>query len=648
MGQASGSAGELLRRRRAAAGLTQRELTERAGLSLRTLRDLEQGRVRQPQERTVRRLVAALGLSDADRELLTARAAAGFRVCVLGPVAVHDRVLRSLCQRDLLGVLALQPNQVVTIDELVDVLWGARPPKTCRKLIHIYVRQLRSLLDPGRERFQPSQCVVSTRRGYELQLAEDELDLTRFGHLAARARSAGNGAAGSAAADLLAEALACWRGPVVADASERLRQHPAAEATRLRRLSAAIAFADAATDPVHVAEAIEHLRSLAGEDPLHEGLHTRLMVALAASGDLAAALQTFADIRVRLDEELGATPGPELQVAHVQVLRRQISTVAPLATPPAGGNGLASAAPAGSSPVWSPPVPAQLPPDTSAFTGRTAELAALDDLRAGAAGTATAAAVAVITGLAGVGKTALAVHWAHRVAGQFPDGQLYVNLRGSDPDVTVVTPAEAVRGFLDALAVPPQRIPAGFDAQVALYRSLLAGRRMLVVLDDARDAAQARSLLPGSPDCLAIVTSRDRLIGLATAEAARPVVLDLLGAAEARALLTRRLGTCRMAAEPDAVDDIIRACAGLPLALAIAAAQDSLHAGLPLRELADELCAAKRRVDASAGGDPANGPRAVFTTSSQALDAEAARVLRSLGSCQCQTSAHRPPPASRM
>ncbi|MGH3877628.1 MAG: helix-turn-helix domain-containing protein, partial [Actinophytocola sp.] len=218
------------------------------------------------------------------------------------------------------------------------------------------------------------------------------------------------------------------------------------------------------------------------------------------------------------------------------------------------------------SPGRQPTIPAQLPADVRAFTGRGAELAELDSLSERPDDTGVA--IAVLSGTAGIGKTALAVHWAQRARHRFPDGQLYVNLRGFDPGSSPVPPAEAVRRFLDAFEVPPRQVPHGFEAQVGLYRSLMAGRRVLVVLDNARDAEQVRPLLPGAPGCLAIVTSRNRLSGL-VAETAHPVTLDLLTTAEARELLGHRLGPDRVATEPAAVDEIIAACARLPLALAV-------------------------------------------------------------------------------
>jgi tetratricopeptide (TPR) repeat protein len=274
-------------------------------------------------------------------------------------------------------------------------------------------------------------------------------------------------------------------------------------------------------------------------------------------------------------------------------------------------------------------VPRQLPAAVAGFAGRRDELAALMSLleRPPSGGTVV---ISAVDGAAGIGKTSLALCWAHRVADRFPDGQLYVNLRGFDPAGSPVTPAEAVRGFLDAFEVPAGRIPLGVDAQASLYRSILAGRRVLVVLDNARDAAQVRPLLPGSPRCVVVVTSRTRLTGL-IAEGARSLTVDLLSVDEARELLVHRLGASRVAAEQGPVLEIIIRCARLPLALSVVAARAAMHPGFPLAVLATELRQARGGLQAFSGGEVSVDVRAVFSWSYQRLGAVAARVFRLLG-----------------
>jgi tetratricopeptide (TPR) repeat protein len=276
-------------------------------------------------------------------------------------------------------------------------------------------------------------------------------------------------------------------------------------------------------------------------------------------------------------------------------------------------------------------VPRQLPVAARHFAGRTAELETLTGLLHDAAEAGGTVVISAIDGTAGIGKTALAVSWAHRVADRFPDGQLFVNLRGFDPTGSPVKPMEAVRGFLDAFAVPVERIPASLDTQAALYRSLVAGKRMLVVLDNARDAEQVRPLLPGAPTCLVVVTSRNQLTSLVASEGAYPLTLDLLTADEARELLVRRLGAHQVAEEPQAVDNIIALCARLPLALVIVAARAATHPAFPLTTLAAELHNAGARLDALDAGDPTTNMRAVFSWSYKTLAPDAASLFRLLG-----------------
>jgi tetratricopeptide (TPR) repeat protein/transcriptional regulator with XRE-family HTH domain len=287
-------------------------------------------------------------------------------------------------------------------------------------------------------------------------------------------------------------------------------------------------------------------------------------------------------------------------------------------------------APAGSQ-EHSAAVPRQLPAAVADFAGRDAELAALTrilDAHADAPGTVV---ISAIGGTAGVGKTALALHWAHQVAPRFPDGQLHVNLRGFDPSGTPAIAAEAIRGFLDALGVAPGHVPASADTQAGLYRSLLASRRMLIVLDNARDEQQVRPLLPASPGSLVLVTSRSQLSGLAAADGARLLTLDVLAPADAAQLLIARLGSDRTAADPDAVSEIATLCACLPLALAVASARAAARPQFPLAALAAELADSGGRLDALDAGDPAASVRAVFSWSIRQLSPEAATAFRLLG-----------------
>lgn len=284
---------------------------------------------------------------------------------------------------------------------------------------------------------------------------------------------------------------------------------------------------------------------------------------------------------------------------------------------------------AGPAPNQPAPVPPrQLISDVIGFTGRTAELARLDALVPDGASTTS---VVVISGTAGVGKTALAVHWAHRIATWFPDGQLYLNLRGFDPSGSPITATQAVRALLDAFEVPPHRIPTTFDAQVALYRSIVAGRRVLTVLDNARDADQVRPLLPGSVGCLTLVTSRCQLSGLVATEGAYLLHLDLMLVDQARALIATRIGRDRADAEPQAVDQIIDWCARLPLALAVAAARAATHPWFELAEVANELRTARDNLDIFHSADMATDLRAVLSWSYLQLSPEAAQLFRLLG-----------------
>jgi DNA-binding SARP family transcriptional activator/tetratricopeptide (TPR) repeat protein len=509
-------------------------------------------------------------------------------------------------QRGVLAALAVDANRPVLMETLIDRVWGEAPPSRVRATVYAYITRIRQLL----ERADGPVAVSRRSGGYQLDIAPERVDLHRFQSLVEQARRAGG--PDRERAGLLGSALALWHGTALAGLSSDWAaqvRHRLVE----QRLDTAVEWARIQLREGDPQAVLGPLGELAAEHPVTEPLALVLIEALAKLGHTSEALDHYATLRQRLADELGIDPGPQLQQLHRAVLRGTVtaSRPAPARPPPASV------------------VPAQLPPDVSGFTGRHAELAQLDALLATTGAESTTVVITAIAGTAGVGKTALAVHWAHLVADRFPDGQLYVNLRGFDPSGLPTSPAAAIRGFLDALDVPADRVPADLDAQAALYRSRLAGRRCLIVLDNARDPEQVRPLLPGAPGCLALITSRDRLAGLVAAEGAHPLTLHPLTADEAHQLLGRRLGTDRVAAEPDAAGDLVTRTARLPLALTIVAARAATDPHHRLRALADDLRTSG--LAALSTEDGAADLRAVFSWSYRALDPPAARLFRLLG-----------------
>ena len=436
-----------------------------------------------------------------------------------------------------------------------------------------------------------------------------------------RARAARAAGQLQEAAEALHSALGLWRGPVCDGLSSPFLD---AQADRLDESRISVLEERIELDlaiGVH-ADLIAELRDLVARHPLRERLYGLLMLALYRVGRQADALTVFRDARRHLHDELGVEPGAALQQLHQQILAADPELVA--AAP--------EVAEVGAMTGTRRPLPAQLPHQIPDFTGRHAELDRLDALVTGPhENIGTSVVITSIAGTAGVGKTALAVHWAHRISKEFPDGQLYVNLRGFDPTGSAMKPAEAIRGFLDAFGVTPQQLPTSLEAQAALYRSSLAGRRVLILLDNAADEDQVRPLLPGSPGCLVIVTSRNELRGLIVTEGAQPVLLDLMSVPEARQLLSRRIGVSRVDAETQAVDSIIALSARLPLALMLVAARAATHPGFRLSALAAELSEAGGSLDAFDSEDQATNVRAVFSWSYQRLSVSGQRLFRLLG-----------------
>jgi len=517
-------------------------------------------------------------------------------------------------RRAVLTLLALSHEEPVHRASLIDALWGTQPPPTAVTMIQAHVGALRRALDPGRGHRAPDGLVTSTGTSYRLRVNAQQLDLLAFQELARAAGDASSAGNPAAACDLYEQALGLWRGEPACDL-DVLRDHPALAGLRREWADVITAHGEAACAAGWHQRALTQLLPLVQREPLNEKVHALLMMALAGTGQQAAALEVFENLRHRLDEQLGVRPCPELTEARQRVLRQQIPAPARPAT-------VRPTAPA-------PTVPRQLPPAIPHFTGRADELDALTGLLGRVGRFHGAVVMSAISGTAGVGKTTLAVHWAHQVATEFPDGQLYANLRGFGP-ADPVRPADVLRGFLDALGVPAAQIPADRDGMQVMYRGLLEGRRILIVLDNVRDAAQVRPLLPASSTALVLVTSRNDLADLAVTEGAGQVSLDVLTDAEARALLATRMGTVRLADEPQAADELIQLCAWLPLALAITAARAAAHPRFTLAALAGELRDARGRLDSLSTGHEDSDVRAVFSWSYQNLSAASARMFRLL------------------
>jgi DNA-binding SARP family transcriptional activator len=556
------------------------------------------------------------------------------------------RTVSGLRRKAVLATLALHAGEIVSTGRLAHIVWGDGTPPTALNTLQSHVSYLRTAL-------HSRAAILARPPGYVLDLGDEGTDVLLAERLL---RRAGQLADPAHAAARLREALALWRGEPLADLAgiAWIEQ----QAARLDLLCDQIrrALAEARLASGEHAQLVPELERMVADHPLDEGLHAQLMLALYRSGRQADALAVHQRLRVTLGDQLGIDPSQALRNLETAILRQDASlsldmpagavTLHGIAAAPPEGCVPAACVPAGCAPAPLP-VPAQLPPSIAGFAGRDAELASLDAILPPPAapsavngtvnGTAddTAPArtvvISAIAGTAGVGKTALALHWAHRVRDRFPDGQLYVNLRGFDSSGPVVEPDQALRAFFDALGVPSERVPEGVEGKTGLFRSLLSGKRVLVVLDNARDAEQVRPLLPGSAGCMALITSRNQLTGLIAAEGAYPLGLDLLTVTEAYDLLRRRLGARRVAAERQAAEEIIAGCARLPLALTIAAARAAARPGFPLAVIAAELRQSAALLDPFDGGELALDVRAVFACSYRALSGDAARMFRMLG-----------------
>jgi DNA-binding SARP family transcriptional activator len=542
----------------------------------------------------------------------------GVEVHAFGPMEIsHGGIstrVASHLQQVLLGMLLVRRGGVVSVSALADALWPARPPATVGKSIQIHVHRLRrALVDAAAVQHRPP--------GYALAMPPANVDIYRFEELAQRGRAALVSGDRAAAAELFRQATDLHRGPAFQGLDEV--DELAIESQRLAELRLA-ALEDRIAADLSLngsAGVVPELEALVAEHPLRERFRAQLMTALYRAGRKADALSAYRRGRQILIDELGVEPSEECQALERAILADDPARLRPLAAAPPAA---AAAAPP------PPVVPRQLPADVPAFTGRARQLRALDALlRPVADSQPGSCPVCAVEGTAGVGKTALAIRWAHRVADRFPDGQLYVNLRGYATGAPL-SPIQALSGFLRALGVPADQVPSDLDEAAAGYRSRLADRRVLVLLDNAASAEQVRPLLPGGGGCLVLVTSRDQLAGLVARDGAHRLALDVLPAGEARALLARTLGAHRVRAEPAAVAELVELCGRLPLALRIAAA--NLTGGR--YAVADYLAQVRGRdrlAVLAVAGDEQAAVAAAFDQSYRRLPAAAGRIFRLLG-----------------
>lgn len=541
------------------------------------------------------------------------------RYAVLGPIRAWrgqtEVDLGPPQQRAVLAALLLAEGKQVSSEELIDAVWGARAPVSAAGALRTYIYRLRKVLDPAGEKV-PS-VVQSISRGYRHHAGQDSVDFTVFKRMIARAEDAHNVGHLNEAAKLWREALGLWQGSALSGI-----RGGAVDAQRHRlneqRVSAEAMLVRTEIELGWHAQAASALVGLVKDHPLDERFRELLMLAMYRSGRQAEALTTYQEARALLAEELGVDPGPGLQAMHQRVLLGD-------------GDLLVASAAARMEPTNTPTRycvsanPAQLPAKSPAFVGREAELKTASGML-----TDGGCTLSVVSGMAGVGKTAFAIYWARQVAHSFPDGHIYLQLRGFDHGVPPIAPEQALRTALEALGADSGELPQDTDALAALLRSWLAGKRVLLLLDNARDAAQVRPLLPGAPGCLVIVTSRNRMAGLVAVDGAQSIHLDVLSKSEALCFVRRRLGGAKMATEPGAVADIVAISGHLPLALATATARAATRPSVPLAAVIPEPRDNTSCLDIFRSGDSVADIRTAFSCSYQALTPDAAELFRLL------------------
>ncbi|MEU3642885.1 BTAD domain-containing putative transcriptional regulator [Lentzea sp. NPDC034063] len=549
--------------------------------------------------------------SDGRAPVLAIPAFADLKYRLLGPVTVvgadGPARLGGPKQRTVLAALLLNANQVVSEDQLIDLLWEDRPPASARGQLQVRVWELRKLL--GRE------VIVRREPGYLIEVGPGELDVEVFDDITKDARRLIDCGEPRRGVDRLRAVLELWQGPPLGGTTDMLVRR-SGQVLAEQRMAALETLFDAELAIGRHTHVLQELRRFVNEYPFGERLQEQLMLALQRSGRTPEALEVYNETRERLDAELGVEPGKRLRAMHVQVLQGEEDEPEQVVTPAVE--------------VVAPSRPAELPRDVRGFAGRAEQLARLDRQLGARAGDSD---VWIVHGIPGVGKTALALHWSHRVRDQFPDGQLYVNLRGFDADREPMEPTVALAQLLRALGVEPQRIPEEVDAQAGLYRSLLADRRVLLVLDNARDAEQVLPLLP--PTGTVLVTSRNRLGRLVAELGAFSLGLGPLTGEDSRVLLDGLLGQDRMVAEAEAAGELARLCGHLPLALRIAAANIVTCPDSSVAAMAAGLAKGDRLGQLILDDADESAVTRAFTVSYEALAPELRRLFRLLGLASC-------------
>ncbi|MET7426870.1 BTAD domain-containing putative transcriptional regulator [Dactylosporangium sp. NPDC005555] len=538
-------------------------------------------------------------------------------VSVLGPVQLRrDGVPVPLGPQltTLLAILLLELGKPVPSRRLATLLAGDDASDAARVTLRSHVAHLRRALEPG-ERGRRGKGLIATvghgtAAGYRLDLEPACVDAVRFEESLREGRrllALGDAGQADRAVAILRTALDRWHGEPYADLADK--PFALVEIARLRAVhrAALLTYAEATNELGRHAEAMGDLTGAVAADPYDESLRCMLALTLYRDGRTDEAAEVCRHGLALLSRR--GIDAPQLHALQRDILRREVRQ-------PTSGS------------VGRPSVPRMLPPDLPCFVGRVQELSTAEARLIGR--DEQRSAILLVLGPAGVGKTSSSLRLAHRLAPRFPDGQLYANLRGFDAVATALTPTEVLRAFLEALGVAPEKIPANLNAQMARYQAQLRDRRILIILDNAHSAEQVRPLLPSSTTSVTVVTSRNRMSSLIAVDGAHPLTLGLLDEDEAGQLVHDRIGTDRAGKEPEAVSDIARLCAGLPLALSIAAARAAANPQFTLRSLADDLAGAGV-LDRLADSDSSVDVRAVFSWSYRALTPAAARLFRLLG-----------------